>query len=368
MTGHLDVIRDEVRAMSAYHVPPAAGMVKLDAMENPHLLPVPVRQQMAAALADCALNRYPDPRAEDLKQALRKAMGIPGNQHVLVGNGSDEIIQMMIVACAREGACILAPAPTFVMYRQYALLAGVAYHAVDLAADFTLPVQAMLDAIAEQQPAIVFLSYPNNPTGNLFDTDAIEKIVRAAPGLVVVDEAYQPFADASMLDRLADFPNLVILRTVSKLGLAGIRLGYAVGAADWMCEFEKVRSPYNVNVLTQVAAQVALANYGILLDQSAMIKQERARLYAALERMPALHCHPSSANFLLVRVPDAVSSCAELSRRGILVKSMHGSHPLLDQCIRITVGTSGENDLLLAAMPEVLGDAARGADAANRVV
>lgn len=368
MTAHLAVIRDEVRAMSAYHVPSADGMIKLDAMENPHGLPAPVREQMAAALADCAMNRYPDPRAGRLKESLRKAMGIAGNHHVLVGNGSDELIQIMIVACARQGACILAPAPTFVMYRQYALLAGVDYHSVDLAADFSLNVDGMLAAVREHKPAIVFLSYPNNPTGNLFDPGSIETIIRAAPGLVVVDEAYQPFADASMMDRLADFPNLVILRTVSKLGLAGIRLGYAVGAAGWIGEFEKVRSPYNVNVLTQVAAQVALENYAVLLDQADMIRRERVRIQAELGRMPGVLCHPSSANFLLVRVPDAAVSCAELSRRGILVKSMHGGHSLLDQCIRITVGTSGENDSLLAAMPEVLAMSAHGVTGPNRVV
>lgn len=365
---HLNVIRDEVQRMSAYHVPPSTGMVKLDAMENPYPLPQEMRNRIAAALSSCEMNRYPDPRSTRLKQTLREAMRIPEGFDILLGNGSDELIQILILACARSGACVLAPAPTFVMYRQYALLAGMEYHAVDLAPDFGLATDAMSRAIREYQPAIIFLSYPNNPTGNLFDAAALEALIEEAPGLVVIDEAYQPFAEASFMDRLGRYPNLLILRTVSKLGLAGIRLGYLVGAPAWLREFDKVRSPYNVNVLTQEVAQVALGNFQVLLDQAEMIRDERGRLQAGLAAIEGVQCHASRANFLLARVPDARVLCDALLQRRILVKSLHGAHPLLEQCIRVTVGTPDENDALLAAMREVLQPPARGAGVPNRVV
>ncbi len=362
------VVREDVLSMSAYHVPPSAGMVKLDAMENPYGLPMALQAELAGLVADIPLNRYPDPQAPGLKAQLRLSMDIPAELQILLGNGSDELIQVMIVACARSGATVMAPSPTFGMYRQYALLAGVNYVGVPLLPDFALDEPAMLRAMNESLPAIIFLSYPNNPTGNLFDEAAMERIIAAAPGLVVVDEAYQPFADTTFLDRLNRFSNVVLLRTVSKLGLAGIRLGYAVGPADWLGEFDKVRSPYNVNSLTQSIAERVLVHREVLEEQAVKIKSERSRLEIALSQMPRTRSYPSRANFVLARVPDAVAICNGLLSSGILIKNLHGMHPLLENCIRVTVGTPAENARLLSALAVLLDAPSNGAAATIRVV
>jgi histidinol-phosphate aminotransferase len=350
------IIRDEIRALTAYHVPPADGMVKLDAMENPYGLPQALRRELGEAVAGAAINRYPDPAAPQLKARLRQVMAIPAQYDVLLGNGSDEIIHIITQCVARPGATVLAPAPTFVMYGMYALFCGLRYAGVPLKPDFSLDVQRFLDAMAEQQPALVFLSYPNNPTGNLFSDDAIARIIANAPGLVVMDEAYHAFAGRTFMTRLAEFPNLAVLRTVSKLGLAGIRLGYAVARPEWIREFDKVRGPYNVGVLTQVVADKALAHHDVLDTQAREIRAGRARLAARLRELPGVTSFPSDANFILVRVPDAARLFEGLVRRGVLVKNLHGSHPLLDQCLRLTIGTPEENERLFSALVEALAE------------
>ena len=247
-------VRSEIRALTAYAVARADGLIKLDAMENPYPLPQTVQAKIAAAVALVPVNRYPDGGADAVKSALREAFGIPGSLGLILGNGSDELIQIITSAVAKPGAAMLAPEPSFAMYRLNALYAGVRFVGVPLGPDFALDTGTMLEAIEREQPALVFLAYPNNPTGNLFAAAGIEAILRAAPGLVVVDEAYHAFADASFLPRLPEFPNLVVLRTVSKIGMAGLRLGYAVAAPEWTTELNKVRQPYNLNALTQAAA------------------------------------------------------------------------------------------------------------------
>lgn len=349
-----DLVREEVLALTAYHVGEAAGMVKLDAMENPYALPQELRREIALLAADAALNRYPNPQAPELKARLRRTMAIPEEFAILLGNGSDEIIHIMVQALARPGAVVLAPEPTFVMYRAYALVNRMRYVGVPLAPDFTLDCGRMLAAIEEHQPALAFIAYPNNPTGNLFAEADVLRILQAAPGLVVLDEAYHAFAQKSFMRRLAEFPNLVVMRTLSKVGMAGLRLGYAAGNPAWMREFDKVRPPYNVNVLTQLVAERLLAHAGVLEQQAAAIREERARLKAELERLPGVTVFPSDANFLLVRVPDAGKAFAGMRARGVLVKMLHGSHPLLAQCLRITVGTAEENTLCLGALRAAL--------------
>src|SRR6266480_4102101 len=215
--------------MSAYTVVPAEGLVKLDAMENPYRLPETLRREIGEAVADAEINRYPDPTAPALVKRLREVMGICPEYDILLGNGSDEIIHIIAQSVARPGAVALAPRPSFVMFSVYAQLAGLRYVGVLLNPDFTLDPDVFLRALAEHRPAVVFIAYPNNPTGNLFSEEAIATIVAAAPGLVVIDEAYHAFGRRTFMARLAEFPNLVIMRTLSKLGLAGIRLGYAGG-------------------------------------------------------------------------------------------------------------------------------------------
>ncbi|HEX4763418.1 MAG TPA: aminotransferase class I/II-fold pyridoxal phosphate-dependent enzyme, partial [Usitatibacter sp.] len=236
------------------------------------------------------------------------------------------------------------------MYKVCAMLAGLQYAGVPLRPDFSLDEDALTAAIERHRPAITWLAYPNNPTGNLFPREAILRAVAASPGLVVVDEAYFPFSGgATLRDEIGRHPNLVLVRTVSKLGLAGLRLGLAAGPADWMGELEKVRPPYNVNVLTAAAGEVVLAHRAVLERQAALIVAERARLESGLDRLGIVR-FPSAANFVLVRMADAPRAQEALKGRGILVKSLHGSHPLLANCLRLTVGTADENAKLLEAV------------------
>ena len=344
-------IRPEIRALTAYEVARADGLIKLDAMENPYPLPPAVRAKLAAAIADVPVNRYPDGGASAVKAALREAFAIPESFGIVLGNGSDELIQMLTVAVAAPGVTILAPEPSFVMYRMNAVYAGSRFVGVPLAADFSLDASAMLEAIEREQPALIFLAYPNNPTGNLFAPADIEAILHAAPGLVVVDEAYHAFADASFLPALARFPNLVVLRTVSKIGMAGLRLGYAIAAPELTAELDKIRQPYNLNALTQAAAPVLLRERALLAEQAARIKAERSRMHAALARLQGVEVFATHTNFVLARVPDAPRWFERLRQAGILVKNLHGWHPLLAGCLRITVGTPEENDAVLAALP-----------------
>ena len=354
--GPAALVRDEVRALSAYHVAPAQGMVKLDAMENPYPLPAALAREMGEKLATVALNRYPDPTGARLKERLREAMGIPAGLDVLLGNGSDEILQIISTALARPRAAVVAPEPSFVMYRIAALAAGMRYAGVPLRGDFTFDLDGMLSAIDRERPALTWIAYPNNPSGNLFPREAILKIVAASPGLVAVDEAYYAFSGgATLLDEIGRHPNLVLVRTVSKLGLAGLRLGLAIAAPDWIGEFEKLRMPYNVNSLSAVAAELLLAHMDVFRAQTAAIVAERERLGEALDRLPRVERFPSAANFILVRVPDAGAAFEALRSRGILVRTFHGSHPLLAHCLRLTVGTPDENARMLAALAAHLG-------------
>ena len=351
MTRPADIIRPDVLSMTTYAVADATGFVKLDAMENPFPLPAALAAQLGEVLAGVALNRYPEPRPAALLAKLKQVMRVPAAADLLLGNGSDEIISMIAVACAKPGAKLLAPIPGFVMYQMSAKFAQLEFVGVPHRADLTLDVDAMLAAIAEHKPAIVYLAYPNNPTGTLYPDADIERIIAAAQGgLVVIDEAYQPFAQESWIGRVLDYENVVVMRTVSKLGLAGIRLGYLAGAPAWLNEFDKVRPPYNVNVLTQAAAEFMLDHVDVLEAQAAQLREERAKLAAALAALPGTTVFPSAANFLLVRMPDADAAFNALLNAKVLVKNVGKMHPLLANCLRLTVGAPDENAQMLAAL------------------
>jgi histidinol-phosphate aminotransferase len=344
------IIRTEVLSLSAYHVPPASGMVKLDAMENPYSLPDCLRDDIAHLVAAAPINRYPDASAASLKAMLRAALAVPDGKDIMLGNGSDEIIQIIALACARPGATLLGVEPAFVMFRMIAAFAGMEYAGVPLKADFSLDIDATLEAIRRHEPAVIFIAYPNNPTGNLFDAQAISRIIEAAPGLVVVDEAYHAFADASFMDKLLQYPNLLLMRTLSKLGLAGLRLGLLAGGPEWLRELEKLRLPYNVGIVTQLIAEKVLQHRDVLLQQAAAIKNERATLGTQLAAMPGIESFPTNANFILFRVSEAGRVFQNLKKRGVLIKNLDGTHPLLKNCLRVTVGKPDENALFLAAL------------------
>lgn len=357
MTRPQDIIRPDVLTMTSYPVPDATGFVKLDAMENPFTLPEPLATQLGEHLAGLALNRYPAPRPAALLDKIKRVMGVPEHCGVLLGNGSDEIISMIAVACAKPGAKLLAPVPGFVMYQMSAKFAQLEFIGVPHRPDLTLDTEAVIASIAEHEPAVIYLAYPNNPTGTLYPDADIERIIAAAGehrGLVVIDEAYQPFAQRSWLPRVREFDNVVVMRTVSKLGLAGIRLGYLVGDAAWLDELDKVRPPYNVNVLTQAAAEFMLDHVDVLEAQATVLRGERAKLAAAVAAMPGATVFPSAGNFLLVRVPDADAVFETLCTARVLIKNVSRAHPLLDNCVRLTVGTPEENAQLLATLALVL--------------
>jgi histidinol-phosphate aminotransferase len=350
-------IRQDVQSMHAYAIQDSVGMVKLDAMENPHRLPADLQKALGERLGTLALNRYPDGRVNDLRAALAQYAGMPEGFDIMLGNGSDELISLLAMACDVPGASILAPLPGFVMYAMSAQLQGLAFHGVPLTADFELDEAAMLAAIAEHKPSIVYLAYPNNPTGNLWNDDTIEKIVLAQGaqgGLVVMDEAYQPFASKSYMDRITRHTHVLLMRTLSKFGLAGVRLGYMVGPKALVAEIDKVRPPYNISVLNYECALFALEHAEVFAAQAKDLREQRARLLQALAALPGVTPFPSEANMVLARVPDAARTFEGMKARKVLVKNVSKMHPLLANCLRLTVGTAAENDMMLAALKESL--------------
>jgi histidinol-phosphate aminotransferase len=350
-------IRPEVQAINAYHVADASGLIKLDAMENPFTWPDELRDDWARLIRDTDVNRYPDPQAQELTARLRDCMHIPADAGVLLGNGSDEIIQMLALALGGEGRTVLSVEPSFVMYRLIAAFSGLDYVGVPLKADdFSLDEQAMLAAIETHQPALLFLAYPNNPTGNLFDAAVVERIIEASPGLVIVDEAYAPFTDATFMPRVGEFDNLVVMRTVSKMGLAGLRLGLLAGPRAWIEQIDKTRLPYNINVLTQLSADFALRHKGVFDEQTASLRTMRGYLMQSFQAMQGIEPYPSDANFILLKTPPgrATAIFASLKEQGVLIKNLDGGHPMLADCLRVTVGTSDENSALIAAFEQAL--------------
>jgi histidinol-phosphate aminotransferase len=345
------LVRPEILALSAYHVAEAEGMVKLDAMENPYPLPAAMRRELAEVLARVELNRYPEPTGRKLRELLGRKMDVPEGIELLLGNGSDDLIQIVSLALARPGAVLMYPAPSFAMYAMNATLTGMRPVAVPLREDFSFDADEFIRRMQAEHPALVFLAYPNNPTGVLYPEAEVEKVIRAAPGLVVVDEAYHVFARKTFMPRLREFHNLAVVRTVSKLGLAGIRLGYLAARPEWIRELNKVRQAYNVNALTQAAALFVLERLDVLEEQAARIRADRADLGRALSALPGTKVFPSEANFFLVRVPDAERVYQALKSQNVLVRNLH---PGLSRCLRINVGTPEENRILLAALREAL--------------
>ena len=354
-------VRADVQAMHAYVVQDAHGMVKLDAMENPHTLSLALQAKLGQRLGAVALNRYPAGRIHDLRHALAGYAQMPEGYALTLGNGSDELISMLSLACCLppsevngfKKAVVLAPTPGFVMYAMSAQLQGLEFVGVPLTADFELDESAMLAAIRLHRPAITYLAYPNNPTANLWNDDVIEKVILEAGaqgGLVVMDEAYQPFASHSYLNRLTRHTHVLLLRTLSKFGLAGVRLGYLIGPTALVAEIDKVRPPYNVSVLNCEAALFALEHQDVFEAQALDICAQRALIFEALAKLRQVTAFPSQANMLLVRVPDAQKTFDGMAARSVLVKNVSRMHPLLAQCLRLTVGTAAENRLMLTAL------------------
>jgi histidinol-phosphate aminotransferase len=355
------LIRQDVQSMHAYAIQGSAGMVKLDAMENPHRLPAALQAHLGQRLGALALNRYPDGRVNDLRKALADYARMPEGFDIMLGNGSDELIGLLAMACDVAGASILAPLPGFVMYGISAQLQGLKFIGVELTPDFELDEAAMLAAIRQHKPSVTYLAYPNNPTANLWDDGTIEKIIEAVAqqgGLVVMDEAYQPFSSKSYIDRIAGHGHVLLMRTLSKFGLAGVRLGYMMGPKALIAEIDKVRPPYNISVLNYECALFALEHRDVFAGQAQELVAQRKVLLDALSALPGVKVWKSEANMILARVlgegDRAAKTFEGMKARKVLVKNVSKMHPLLHNCLRLTVGTAEENAQMLAALEESL--------------
>ena len=347
------VVRQDIQSMHAYAIQPSAGLVKLDAMENPFRLPEHLQRELGERLGRVAINRYPAGCVADVIAALSAYIKLPAGCQMMLGNGSDELISLLALACDIPGATVLAPLPGFVMYEMSAKLQGLKFVGVPTTADFELDEAAMLAAIETHRPAITYIAYPNNPTANLFNEATVERIVAAVGrqnGLVVFDEAYQPFSSRSWMSKVAQHEHVLVMRTLSKFGLAGVRLGYMVGAAALIAEIDKVRPPYNISALNAEATLFALEHADEFAAQAEVLRAERARLQTALKAIAGITAFPSEANMILVRVPDSKKAFEGMRERGVLVKNIAGLHPLLVNCLRLTVGTPEENALMIDAL------------------
>lgn len=350
-------IRPVVRDLVAYHVPDAQGFVKLDAMENPYTWPEDKLEQWLDVLRQVPLNRYPDPSASELRDLLHSAMQVPDGFELMLGNGSDELIQIILMAVSGTQRAVMAPEPSFVMYKMIAGYLDMPFVGVPLRADFSLDREVMLRAIEQHQPAVIFLAYPNNPTGNLFAAADIDAMLAASDGLVVLDEAYHAFAGETYMSKLAQHDNLLVMRTLSKMGLAGLRLGLLAGDRRWLHEFDKLRLPYNINVLTQASARYALEHQAMLDEQTRRITQDREKLLLEMKELPGIEVFPSQANFILFRTRAGMANGVfeSLKKHKVLIKNLHSAGGLLSDCLRVTVGTAQENRIFLSALKDSLG-------------
>ncbi len=352
MQAHLcDLIKSEVRGQKAYAAEILTAPIRLDANENSLSLPPALHGDLMAALRRVPLNRYPEAGSTKLLAGFAERFGVAGAM-LMVGNGSDELIQILCNALAATH--VLVPLPTFAMYRISARNNGHEVLEVPLGSDFDLDLPAILEQIETYKPGLLFLSYPNNPTGNCFSRAKMEKLLEKAPGLVVVDEAYGNFSEQSFLPLLGKYENLVILKTLSKIGLAALRIGFLVAAPPLVQELNKVRLPYNLNALSQVAAGFYLDHEGVFLEQAAEIVGRRNRLFHDLQQLPGIRPYPSAANFIFFScLLDTDHVYENLYRQGILIKNFPNGGSLKN-CMRVTVGTQKENEEFLGALERII--------------
>ncbi|WP_437321881.1 histidinol-phosphate transaminase [Sorangium sp. So ce385] len=348
------LLRPELAELHAYT--PVAGHfpVRLDANESPPLLSAEARAALARAAVPEDWGRYPDARLVELREAIAARCGVEPDE-VLPGVGSDEVISILLTALSRprpgaDAASIVTTSPTFVMYKLSARARGMRAVEVPLDAGWDLDVAGLVRAVEFARPSVVFIASPNNPTGALASADRLEAVIAAASdALVIVDEAYIDFAPRDQLALVRKHPNVAVLRTLSKIGLASLRVGWLVGDRGLVAELDKVRQPYNLPVPSQRAATFALRELGGELRRAAaFITEERERLARGLTEL-GLSVAPSHANFLWVGTRRPAGEVFEaLAARGVLVRSFHAAGGRLAHRLRITVGLREENDRLLA--------------------
>jgi len=349
----LSSIRLTVRELDGYKPDRTPAELYLDANECAFPIPEDLRSEIDTALRGVDLRRYPDPEALDLKVAIRERYGVdPAG--VVVGNGSDELISILVTAFGERPAKVLVPTPSFAMYELISCCHGLLPLTVPLTEAYDLDAEAMLKVVEEESPKLIFLASPNNPTGRCFNREVIARLLEESEAVVVVDEAYADFAGITHSDWLGRYDNLVILRTLSKVGLAALRVGFLVANPLLAFQLDKVRLPYNVGTLPQTAATIALRGWDRLQPLVDRVVVERDRLAAGLKGIPGIESCPSDANFILFRTEDARAVYRGVLERGIRIKRLQG--PQLDGCLRVTVGQPDENDRFLAALTEVVAD------------
>jgi histidinol-phosphate aminotransferase len=347
------LIRKEVLEQEGYRADFTSCHVKLDANENPFTVPPFLKENLFEEMKKVSLNRYPEPGALLIRKRFAEHYGVDEDM-IMIGNGSDELIQILCSALVNSSSFVMVPVPTFVMYRIIALNTGHAVDEVPLDASFDLDQDTMLERVSAKSPALIFLSYPNSPTGNCFNEGIIEAIIEVSTGIVVVDEAYGSFSGKTLLPLLKKYDNLVILKTLSKVGLAAMRIGFLIGSPSLVHELDKVRLPYNINTLSQVAAGFYLNHIDIFLSQTTEVIVRREQLLKALRKIEGIHPYPSDANFIFFSCDfDTDRVYRSLIQEGILIKNLNGPG-ILKNCMRVTVGNHEENEEFLKALRKIL--------------
>jgi len=345
------LLRPSVRGLIPYSVEKCGSAIKMDANENPYPWPPELLRAVMAEMEKVDWNRYPDPCAEGLRQILSQQLQV-GPPQIMLGNGSDELIQCILLAFGGPQVKTLSPVPTFAMYEIISCSTGCQFIGVPLGPDLDLDDSAMKAAIERERPRVLFLAYPNNPTGNCFRKSSMEMLLEEFEGIVVIDEAYFNFSAKSFLNQLARHENLLILRTLSKIGLAGLRVGILIGSENLIRMIFRVRLPYNLNTFSQVAAEVVLSRNDFIQQQLKTLIRERERVFLALQGMEGISPYASEANFILFRAREGKRIFEGLLSRGILVRAFGDAGSLKDH-LRVTVGRPEENDLFLKAMEEL---------------
>jgi len=343
------LFRKEIQRQHAYTLKHYEGVIKLDQNELPWDLPASLQAKWRKRLQGAHLNRYPEVQPEALRRALAKKFRMQPEQ-VLVTNGSNVLIQAITLATA-VGAKVMAPEPSFALYRMNAEGLGNRFIPMALQRkDFSWDLPEVLQQIRKHQPKVIFIPNPNAPTGNLFPIADIEKILQAAKGLVVVDEAYRQFSGVSLVKKISRYPHLACLHTFSKgYGLGGARVGYMLARAEVVEQVSKAVVPYGVTRFSEAAALLAVANDQAIDREIGKILSERERVFTKLRELKGVEVFPSAGNFLLFRVKDAKKCFRHLLKRGVLVRDQ-SSYPKLQGCLRVTIGTPKENGLFLRAM------------------
>ncbi|MFW6134020.1 MAG: histidinol-phosphate transaminase [Elusimicrobiota bacterium] len=342
-------VHDRIKYLKPYTIPPVSeGEIKLDAQENPYPLPEEIKKKISGILTEIELNRYPQIYLKNLKKLLSNYAGV-SEDNILIGNGSDELILLILIACGGPGKIVTCPYPAFSMYRILSELMGSKFVEISLDEEFSLPVGKILST----NPDIIFLTRPNNPTGNIFSKKNVKRIVKNSSGLVIVDEAYFEFCGDTMVKEIKDFPNLIILRTFSKaFSLAGIRAGYLITQKNLAKELRKVQLPYNISVINQKILEIIMKNKDSVLKSVEKLVSSREKLYKELKKIKGVTPYKSKANFILIRIDDIDSVMDILKKKNIKVRRFKS--PGLEDYLRVTVGTEEENKNFIDAIKEGL--------------